>query len=247
MLKKVSCEDFIDPTYRTLMRSKRGRKLVSILRLLSEGMMTIKEITRRTRFSRSEVRDLIGKGLKDGYVEICNIERVHRKRGKPVIGEFEKDTGRPPDYYYLTGDGKWLIRLDPEVRDRWDEVKIAYKKIVEHTDFDSYADLVYAIRKHPQLKKYQKPYYFMDEELELTIFSPFIYGNEHGAKEIQLYDELVKTIETAVKPEHVLNYYLALERSLVEFNAILDRCKSLVEKMQKIQGAKEYLGRRSKL
>jgi len=241
LLQRDSLEDYIDSKYKRLIGNARGRKLIQVLRLLTEGIMTKKEIARRTGFSASEVRELVKKGLVDGYIE----RRTKEIRGKPGRlpnrGQ-RKRAGRPSYYYYLNGDGKWLIRLDPEVRDRWDEVEIAYEKLIEHTIFDSYANLVYAIRKNAELRKYQKADYFMDDELQRTVLNPFLYVGEYGAKEAtQLYDELVRVIKISVRSEDVIGYYSALEESLKELNTVVDCHKALMEKMRTLPEVQEYL------
>jgi hypothetical protein len=225
------------------MKSGRGQKLIQVLRLLTEGIMTKKEIAKRTNFSLSETRELLKKGLEEELVEACTGEgKVHKKPGRPLTLEQEDVTGRPSNYYFLSGDGKWLIRSDPEVRDRWNQTEATYEKLVEHTGFDSYADLVDAIRRHPKLTNYQKSNYFINGELERVVLNPFLYIGEYRAKEvIQLYDELVRVIKTSVRSEDVVVYYQVLEGSLKELNVIVDCHKALMKKMQTLPEVQEYL------
>ena len=217
--------------------------MIQVLRSLTEGMMTKKEIAKRTSFSLSEVRELLKKGLEEELVEACTGEgKVHRKPGRPLHLEREDVAGRPSNYYFLTGNGKWLIRSDPEVRDRWDQTEMTYEKLVEHTSFDSYDDLVEAIRRHPKLMDYQKSSYFMDDELQRVVLNPFLYVGEYRAKEVmQLYDELVKVIKTSVRSEDVIGYYSALEESLKELNTVVDCHKALMKKMRILPEVQEYL------
>jgi hypothetical protein len=204
--------------------------------------MTKEGIAKETGFSLSNVRELVAKGIELGYIErLKGKEGIRRKPGKPKKGKSEKETGRPPDYYHLSKNGEILIRFDPVVRDRWKDIEKTYADTFEHGEFDSYYTLVYAIRKHPQLKKYQKAGNFMHDELQLALLSPFVFGNEHGIREIRDYDELIETMKTNVKPEHILNYYLALKRRLPDSEAILASHKLLLKKMQAIPDVHEYL------
>jgi hypothetical protein len=66
-------------------------------------------------------------------------------------------------------------------------------------------------------------------------------GNEHGIKDIRLYEELVKTIRENVRSEHVLGYYLALEASGTELDEIVRCYKLLLEVMKKLPEVQEYL------
>jgi hypothetical protein len=245
-LAKVCSEDYVDPQYKRLMSKKKGSKLIQVLRELAKGAMTINGIAGRTSFSVSEVKKLVSFGTEEQYIEKCRGKGgISRRPGKPKKREFEKETGRPPDYYYLSEDGGLLIRFDPAVREHWNEVERTYGKAFERSIFESYYALVHAMRQHPRLKKYRKAGNFMENELPLAVFSPFIFGNEHGMRETDLYDELVNTIKVNVKPEHVLSYYLALEGSLQEFNALLEHHKLLTEKMKKIPQVQEYLKKHS--
>jgi hypothetical protein len=75
--------------------------------------------------------------------------------------------------------------------------------------------------------------------------SSFVFGNEHGIREIRDYDELIETMKTNVRPEHILSYYLALERRLPDSEAILASHKLLLKKMQAIPEVHEYLEKHS--
>jgi DNA-binding Lrp family transcriptional regulator len=241
---KVSSQDYVDPAYKQLMRNKRGRKLVKVLRILAEGIMTKNDVAERTAFSASEVRELLKKGVDQGYINTGKkVGKASRRRGHPfsMKSKTEMDTGRPPGFYNLSSDGIWLMRLDPEVRDRWSITEENYQEIVDHDVFHSYLDLLYAIRVHPKLKKHQKPSQLMENELQQTVLAPFVLGNEHGIRDIRLYEELVKTIRENVRSEHVLGYYLALEASGTELDEIVRCYKLLLEVMKKLPEVQEYL------
>lgn len=241
-MKDVPREHYLDPAYKKLMRTKSGEKLIAVLRTLASGMKTRLKIKAETGFSTSEVGKLIIRAKKSKYVEEYRLEKVIRRPGKPRTGERVKETGRPPSYYALTTDGWWLIRFDPEVKDRWREVEGIYEKVMEFSGFESYANLRYAIQEHPQLNEYQRPYYFMDGELQQTVLNPFIYVGTYEAEEVtQLYDELIRVLRETVRTEHILRYYLTLEESASEIEAILNRHRLLITKMQSLPEVQEYL------
>jgi hypothetical protein len=228
------------------MSKKKGRKLIQILRELTEGPMTINGFVRRTTYSISEAKKLVSYGIEEQFIEKCKGKGgIRRRPGKPRKKEFEKQTGRPSDYYHLSKDGEILIRFDPVVRDRWKDVEKIYADALDHDEFDSYYDLVDAIRRHPQLRRYQKTGSFMEDELQLAPLSPFVFGNEHGIRETTLYDTLIETMKANVRPEHILNYYLALERHLPDSEAILASHELLLKRMQAIPEVQEYLKKHS--
>ena len=164
-LTKVSKEDYIDPRYKKYMKSKKGRKIIKLLRILTERAFTREELRVRTGFSKSEVRKLLFEATDQNFVAEIGGTKVRKKRGRSVTEPFkEKETTRPPSHYALTSEAMWLMRFDPEVRDRWQDIEKTYDPTVTFTLFDSYANLLYAIQKHPILREYRKPYYFMDQE-----------------------------------------------------------------------------------
>jgi hypothetical protein len=84
----------------------------------------------------------------------------------------------------------------------------------------------------------------MEDELQLAPLSPFVFGNEHGIRQTTLYDTLIETMKANVRHEHILNYYLALERHLPDSEAIFESHKLLLKKMQAIPEVQEYLRKR---
>jgi len=235
-LSKVRRENYIDPRYKQLMKTKPGRKLLEIMRLLAKGIMTVRELSSKTGFSKSEVRKLIKMGVQKGYIKKAQISR---SRGRPratksSIERFEI-RGRRPNYFHLTSTGLWIIRFDPEVRERWPDVEKHYEKFVRHSLFDSYANLIYAIWKHPKLSKHQKPYYFMDGELQRTALNPFLWVGRHEEDDIiKLYDDLVEAIKENVRPQFIPNYYITLEESAQRLERVLKRHRLLMEKIKNI-------------
>jgi len=233
------------------MSKEPGRKLIQILRLLTEGILTINEITDRVDFSESYVEEIVKRGEKEGYIKKHN-KVVIRKPGRPKARKSErikpeKKTGRPPYYYCLTGDGKWLIRLDPEVRHIWmDKVEKTYEELTKHTLFDCYANLVYGIQEHQELGEYQRPHYFMDGYLQLKALSPFIYRGEREVEKVtQLYDELIEVIKVCVRSEHIPYYYKTLAQSVPRLKGILDRHYLLMDKLKTLPEVQEYLEKQS--
>jgi hypothetical protein len=245
---KVSSQHYIDPEYKRLMKSKRGRKQIAVFRVLAEGIMTRNDIIERTGFNPSEVRELLKKGIDQGYVvSQKKIGKVRGRRGHSFSGKshMDMDNGRPPNYYFLTDTGLWLMGLDPEVRKQWGITKDEYDKIGGHSGFDSFLDLVHAIKNHPKLKKFQEPWRLMDCEMEQLVLSPFVLGNKYGARDTTLYDELVKAIKENVKSEDALSYYLALEKGGFELNEIVGCQRLLLEKMKELPEVHEYLKSKS--
>ena len=71
------------------MKSKRGRKIIAILRIMTEGIITRKELEERTGFSTSEVRNLLLRIQQQNLVTKIERGKVSRRRGKPRMGEYE--------------------------------------------------------------------------------------------------------------------------------------------------------------
>jgi len=246
---EVKREDYMDYRYKQLMKTNRGRKLVEIMKLLTKGVMTVKELNSKTGFSESEVKELIKKGVQKGYIAKTQIPRSPG-RPKAIRSDIERMMirGRRPNYFHLTGDGLWIIRFDPEVRDRWPDIERRYEDLAGHSLYHSYANLLYAIRKHPKLRKHQKPYYFMDGELQRTALNPFLWTDRREEDEVvKLYDDLVKVIKDNVRPQFILNYYITLEESAQRLERVLKRHRLLMEKMKKLPEVQEYLKREHEL
>jgi L-rhamnose mutarotase len=224
----------------------RDKKLIQIFRLLTEGIMTIDILKRKTDFSRSEVRELLTLGQNYGYIRKIRIPTIKRKPGKRMTLEPDLKTGRPLYYYYLSSEGKWIMRLDPEVQSIWDQFMKEYERLnlEKYTLFDSYMNLEHGINQHPKLRKYKKPYYFMDEELQRTILNPFIYVDKYEVKEVvELYDELIETIKENIKSEHIANYYLTLADGVERLRIILLCHQILMDKLKKLPEVQEYIKR----
>lgn len=229
------------------MRSKTGRKIIATLRILTEGIMTRKELERRTGVSTSAMRKLLLKAQDENLVVAFDRGKLSRRRGKPGRGEFEKETGRPPRYYALSGEGLWFMRFDTQMMDTWKQVQTAYEDLREFSEFDSYANLQYAIQMHPILKEYRKPYYFMDQELQQVPLNPFIWGGPRDGEVENVYTELAKIIKESVRSEHIFSYYRVLEEAVSELEEILNRHKLLMRKMQKLPEIQEYRNKRTRI
>lgn len=239
--EKISEQDFIDPNYRSLMKTKKGKKLIQILRLIIKGSVTVNDIQRKSGFSTSEVKKLLVLGIEREYIKEYKIDKLRRRRGRPIATRKIEDLGRPPKYYYLTGDGKWLMRFDPEVRDCWSNLKETLRLFVKHSEFHSFADFMYEIRKHPQLREFQRSNSLMENMLEQITLRPFVFGNYYGVRIPQLYDELVRVLKESVYPDHIPGYYTALETSLEELKEVEKCHELLLEKMQAIPEVLNYL------
>lgn len=237
-------EDYIDPRYKKYMNSRKGKKMITLLRILTERAFTREELKETTGFSLGEVRKLLLSAADQNFVAEIRGTKVHRRRGGSITQPYkEKETTRPPSHYALTSEAMWLMRFDPEVRDRWQEIERAYDKTVTFTAFDSYANLLYAIQKHPNLRQYRKPYYFMDQELQQVPLNPFLWGGPREGEEEKVYNELVKVIKESVRSNHIFSYYRVLEQAVSELDAILDCHKLLIKKMQILPEVQEYLNK----
>lgn len=136
------------------MKKEPSQRLIEVLLSLTEGALTVKQIKDKTSSSESGIKKLLLRGMKEDYVTKFRGLPLRRNRGQHALkvraGKFEKESGRPPDYYCLTSDGLWLIRYDPAVKHRWAEVASVYANydhIPEY--FESYARLRQAIEAHP--------------------------------------------------------------------------------------------------
>jgi len=245
-LIRVSKEDYIDPRYKKYMKSKKGEKMITLLRILTERAFTRDELRDRTGFSLGEIRNLLLEAVDENFVAEIRGTKVQRSRGRSITQPYKKEeTTRPPSHYALTSEAMWLMRFDPETRDRWKEVERTYDKTVTFTAFDSYANLLYAIQKHPILRQYRKPYYFMDQVLQQVPLNPFTWGGPREGEMEKVYDELVKVIKESVRSEHISAYYRVLEDAISELNVILARHKLLMKKMQAIPEVQQHLDERS--
>jgi hypothetical protein len=228
------------------MNDKRGRKLIHVLRMVAKGMKTKNEIEDETGIKPSEARELILKGLREGYIEKWKRIGARGVRGRPISGKKEESQGRPADVYSLTDDGKWLIRFDPFIRAEWGQVEKAYEILMPNDVWDSYTSFLYAIRNDPLLRKFQKPDEFMENELQQVIFKPFVFAAEYKIENVeQLYDKLIDCFTQSVRPEHIVGYYSSLESCFPQLQGIVDRCELLMRKMQTIPKVQEYLERHS--
>ena len=210
-----------------------------MLRLLTESMMTYKELASRTGLSESKIKNLVCTGEEDGFIQVYT--RIQGFRIGPGKKLSEKKTGRPEVFCLLTGKAKWLLRLDPEIRDHWPQEGVTYEKVIEHTDLDSYQDLEYAIRKHPKLSKYRVVWDLMGEELQGVLLRPFIIGNRYKSRETILYDDLVEAIRKNVRTDHVLPYYFVLRNSFNDITEVLECNRLLLRKMEELPEVQAYL------
>lgn len=224
------------------MRTRQGKKLIDIFRILARSISTIEEIRLKTDYSRSEIRNLLNLAEEHGHVHKHSRGRIRRPRGKPRIGEFEKETGRPPWFYRLTGKALFLMRFDPKLADQWESVMETYTRFHRPNIFDSFNDLKYAIQKHPVLGKLGKPYYF-DGELQRTLLNPFLFERGLSQEEIDdLSGELAMLIRENVQPEHVKNYISTLQDSISRLEDVLAKHRLLTDKIKSTETTLQHFG-----
>lgn len=220
--------------------------MITLLRILTERAFTREELRVKTGFSLGVVRKLLLEAVDQNFVARIGGTKVRKRPGRSITEPYkEKKFTRPPSHYALTSEAMWLMRLDPEVRDRWQEIEKTYDETVTFTAFDSYANLLYTIQKHPILRQYRKPYYFMDQELQQVPLNPFIWDGPHEREVKKVYDELVKVMKESVRSDHIFSYYRVLEEAVSELNEILACHKLLLEKMQTLPEVQQYLNKSS--
>lgn len=257
---KVSKGDYIDPTYKKLSQKPSGQKLLRILRLVALNVMTVKEIQKTTNYSMSEVKKLLRRAEEKNYVKafirkgpfklgsgrppqdkIASLDEMQRKI---------KKTGRPEAYYSITGDGRWLMALDPEIRDKLSEAEKNYLDIPRITLFDSYPSLKRRIISDSVLKqfsRYDKDILFRGYSFLLPLLGPFLFVPDYESEEaVNCYGLLVKAINESVKSEHISYYYRAVEASFVQLQKAIHRHQLLLDEMEKLPEVKEYLDEKSK-
>lgn len=225
------------------MKRKEGKKIVSICRILADGIFTIEEIKESLRksesesYSKSEIHKLLKMAEEHEWVTAYLGLRRIRPRRKPRLGGFEKKTGRPPVWYGLSHKGLFYMRFDPKLADKWKSVEETYDKLHKPNALDSLNNLRYAIQKHPVLGKIGKPYYF-DGELQRTVLNPFLFERGHDKKQIdELSDELVRLIKENVRPEHIRNYVSTLQSSVSRLAEAISKHKLLIEKIKSAEAS----------
>lgn len=227
------------------MNTKQGNKLITIFRILANKIATIQEIIPDTKhidsrnnvhyFSRSEVRKLLILAEEHGLVYSFSLSDISRPRGRPPTIRKKRDTGRRPKVYTLTYKSRFLMRFDPELSKEWKAIEQAYYKIERPNTFDSYINLKYAIKNHPVLSKFEKPYYF-DGELQRTLLNPLLFETSLSDNQFnELSDELVKLIKENVRSEFVKNYESTLQNSLSRLEKMIRRHNLMINKIKKIE------------
>ena len=235
-------QEFSDPDYEKIMKFKRNRDLIRVLRLLVESIKTYQELAKRTGLSTTKIKNLVAVGEEKGYIQTYPREGgVKSRPGMKGRSRLDKKTGRPETYCMLTSKAKWLLRNDPEVRDQWPQEGVTKEWISEQTDLDSYQDLLYAVREHPNLSEYTESWNLMCEELQGLLLKPLIVGNRFGSRETGLYDELVEVIKKKVRSDHILPYYFVLRNSLNDITEVLECNKLLLRKMEELPEVQGYL------
>jgi hypothetical protein len=248
----MSEDDYIDPTYNKLFIESSNEKLLAVLRLIVLDLRTADELKDKTGFHMTQVRRSLKKAIKENYVEAYPRKRSHIfqpgrppviRKNLPFQDKKLKTVGRPEIYYSITSKGRWLMRFDPQVRDLYFESEKTYKE-PNLLPFDSYLDLRYEVKQNPKLNRFPKYDHFLhfDYPLQLMALHPFLFVPESKDNEaMNIYNLLIDCVEKTVKPEHILDYYLAVEKSLERFQRAIDRHKALLDAMKKLPEVKEYL------
>lgn len=231
---------WIERDYKSFMRSKQGRKLIDIFRILGKNIANIEDIGIETGLSRSEIRNLLILAEKSDLVLRLAITKMSRSPGTPsdlarFLSKSEKNTGRRPLFYVLTPRSLFIMRSDLELSGIWKSVEETYQKVYTPNILDSYNNLKYAIQKHPVLGKFEKPYYF-DGELQRTLLNPFLFKRGLDEEQVnKLSDELVKLINENVRPQHIRNYVSTLQDSVVRLEKTIQRHELLIEKIKSLK------------
>ncbi len=156
------------------MKTKEGKKLIDIFRVLADQLATNKEIKSVTRFSRSEVRKLLILAEKHELVSAYSMTDIGKPRGRPRDAKEKTWTGRYPNVYSLTWKSRFLMRLDSKLVDDWKSVEKTQYELEGPNMLDSFNNLRHAIKTHPVLNKFERPYYF-DGILQRTLLNPFLF------------------------------------------------------------------------
>lgn len=236
----------LDPTYVKLKKSDNGKRVLKILKILIKGKKTRADIKDETVFSTSEVRRLLLRAQKLDLVEEYK-KIVDRRPGKPVIGNFEKETGRPAVYYGLTRSGLNAIRFDPEIIDHWNEIKKIYGFSNETSFFDSYEDLLNALEDNSILREFDKPSFDV-EFLQHEVFDRFVYVSKSKEKDVtdELYDELIRVLTENIPSKFILSFYECLDQRVSRLDVFLSRYRKLLEKLKNSSTIKKQLEKRDK-
>jgi hypothetical protein len=232
----------IDPNYETLKKTGSGKRLLTLLRCLFAGTMTVQEVAIRINVSETYVKKLAKQGKQKGFIDTYYLKGgKKRSRGRPVIG-IPKKNGRPNKYLTLTLTGKDLLKNDQEIREHWSQVA-EYKSFFEKTDFDVFDDLGKAICDNHILGQFLSTnrYEPLMGNFYCVIFRPFVLNHEELEKRIALYDELVNLIEKIVPPDFILPYYLALREWNTEIDEIISGYKLLMSKMETLLEVQRHL------
>ncbi|MCW3999902.1 MAG: hypothetical protein NWE93_06660 [Candidatus Bathyarchaeota archaeon] len=243
---KVSEDDFIDPTYKTWISSKgANRKLIRILRVIVKQPSTFEQLHTETRIAVSDLHKLVEIAEKKKYIKRQIPSKQSKPRGRPICSKHQEHMGKKKHKFVITGNGRWLMRLDPELRDKWEEIQRNYPIDVARTVFDSYANLKCGIKKSQKLRHFEafdQNYQLLDNYLEMLALRPFLFTNKNQETEaVDCYDELVDVIANYVLPEHKVDYYLALENSLNKLNREIEMHKILLDKIKRITEIKEHI------
>jgi DNA-binding PadR family transcriptional regulator len=225
--------------HKGFMKSKDGKKIIIICRILARDIASVKEIKSKLEsenliYSRSEIYKLLQKAEKFQWIEAHELPKTRRRRGKPITGKFEKKTGRPNKFYSLTAKGLFYMRFDPELVDDWEKVEEKYSEI-SHPLLDSFNNLRYAIEQHSSLSKFKERPDF-NGILQRRPLNPLLFDRCLEDEEFdELSDELVRLIKENVIPGYIKPYRTSLEDSVKRLRKAIKRHKILIEKIKTIE------------
>lgn len=224
------------------MKTKEGRKIIEICRILAEDVANVDEIksileSKNLTFSRSEIYKLLKIAEKYDWISIYSVTKQSRRRGKPGIGELGKKTGRPQNYYALSPKGLFYMRFDPELVDKWENVETTYSRFDGYPLLDCFNNLKYAIQQHPSLSKIKGRPYF-NGILQRVPLNPLLFERGLDEKEFdELSDELARLIKENVEPGYIKPYRTSLQDSVKRLRTVIKHHKILIKKIKAIENS----------
>ena len=221
------------------MKTKDGKKIIEICKILARDIASVKEIKSKLEsnnliYSRSGIHKLLEKAEYFQWIEVHDLPKQTRRRGKPVTGDFEKKTGRPNKFYALTAKGLFYMRFDPELIDNWEKVEEKYSE-VGHPLLDSFNNLRYAIEQHHSLRKFKGRPDF-DGILQRKPLNPLLF--ERGLEDVEfdeLSDELVRLIKENVILGYIKPYRTSIQDNVKRLRMVIKRHRILIKKIKAIE------------
>lgn len=200
------------------------------------GIMLMSEIEVYVSHSKRHALNLLLRAENLGYVERFDLKKVTHPPGKPRYpGAKKHERGRPQTVYKMTMMGLYLIRLDPRVRGKWNQVEKNYDYLGDMKEvWNSWANIYADIRNHDELSKYEKPYSPMKKDIFMLLLNPFIYTYNMMTEEVvNHYDKLVEIIQRHIDPEDWKFWRTSLNDRIMWHRKAIEREKILLEKLKR--------------